>query len=74
MESEISKLQEENAKKVKGEGVLAAVNVPASDANAQGDGYPWLIGLSRSNEATGIVTEETERHHTSFQGNRCEKF
>lgn len=38
MESEISKLHEENAKKVKGEGVLAAVNVPASDANAQSDG------------------------------------
>lgn len=38
MESEISKLQEENAKKVKGEVVLVAVNVPASDANAQSDG------------------------------------
>lgn len=48
LESEISKLKEENANKVKGEGVLAAVNVPASDANAQIDGLfmvDWSLQL-----------------------------
>lgn len=38
MTDQISNLQQENANKVKGEGVVAAANGPASDANAQIDG------------------------------------
>lgn len=39
MKEKISNLQKENANKVKGVGVVAAVNVSASDADAVFDGF-----------------------------------
>lgn len=71
MKDEISKLQEENANKVKGEGVVAAVAVTLTHRLT---GCGPFIALSSANEATGTVAEESERHHTSFPGNRQQIF
>lgn len=58
MKDQISRLEEENANKVKGEGVKALA--------LRWAGVMPVWGLSRSDQATGIITKETERRRTPF--------